>query len=318
MCFLLLLFECIGVSQRISPGTMSNHWFYVGGSGPGNYTTIQEALDSAQDGDTVFVYDNNSPYIESLTINTSIHLIGEQKETTVIMWGYQWAIEVYADQVLITGFTIHCLYHGYGIFLYGNETTLKNNIFENSTTIPNIFIYSRDNLISYNKFSGGGFSLTNAFHNNISFNTISGCDTAIALWDLNAENTFYMNNITRNTVGVVLTMSSKNSFLCNNFINNSIHARFARGIPLELSIKIQLIFDPYNSNAHQLGLHYRVFGFNQWDRNYWDEVRSSPYPIFGRRGIPGLFTIYNKYFFPTMINFDWHPAQKPYDIPGMT
>ena len=29
---------------------------YVGGSGPGNYTKIQDAVDDASDGDTVFVY----------------------------------------------------------------------------------------------------------------------------------------------------------------------------------------------------------------------------------------------------------------------
>ena len=29
---------------------------YVGGSGPGNYTKIQDAIDNTSDGDTVFVY----------------------------------------------------------------------------------------------------------------------------------------------------------------------------------------------------------------------------------------------------------------------
>ena len=31
---------------------------YVGGSGPGNYTKIQDALDNATEGDTVYVYSN--------------------------------------------------------------------------------------------------------------------------------------------------------------------------------------------------------------------------------------------------------------------
>mgnify|MGYP001636576991 CR=1 FL=1 len=29
---------------------------YVGGAGPGNYTTIQDAIDDASDGDTIVVY----------------------------------------------------------------------------------------------------------------------------------------------------------------------------------------------------------------------------------------------------------------------
>jgi hypothetical protein len=37
--------------------TSSGSWLYVGGSGPGNYTRIQDAVDNASDGDTVFVFD---------------------------------------------------------------------------------------------------------------------------------------------------------------------------------------------------------------------------------------------------------------------
>jgi len=50
---------------------------YVGGSVPNNYTTIQSAIDDAVDGDTVFVYDDSSPYREHLLIETSINLLGE-------------------------------------------------------------------------------------------------------------------------------------------------------------------------------------------------------------------------------------------------
>ena len=34
---------------------------YVGGSGPGNFSHIQDAIDAASPGDTVFVYDDSSP-----------------------------------------------------------------------------------------------------------------------------------------------------------------------------------------------------------------------------------------------------------------
>jgi parallel beta-helix repeat protein len=314
-CFLLFLFAGSVTSHGMSSLHLTDQWFYVGGSGLGNYSKIQEALDVAQDGDTVFVYDDNSPYTESLTINNSIHLIGEQKETTVIMWGHQFVIDVYADEVLVTGFTIYCFERSFGIFLYGNESTVRGNIFENGS--DGILINSKNNLISHNQFHDGGVSLITTFHNNISFNTISGCNPAIGLWGLNAENTFYMNNITGNVMGVILEMSSRNTFLCNNFIDNSKQARFARGIPIEILGKIKLIFSHFSSNTFQLGLFYRVLGLNQWDGNYWDGSELSPYPIFGRRGYPGLFTIDNTLFLPTMINFDWHPVQEPYDISGI-
>ena len=52
---------------------------YVGGSGPGNYSTIQGAVDDAFNGDTVFVYGESSPYNESVTVAKSITIHGFPK-----------------------------------------------------------------------------------------------------------------------------------------------------------------------------------------------------------------------------------------------
>ncbi|MCU0851031.1 MAG: right-handed parallel beta-helix repeat-containing protein [Candidatus Thermoplasmatota archaeon] len=50
----------------------------VGGSGEGNYSNIQDAIADAQDGDTIYVYDDSSPYFEHLVIDKSIILRGEE------------------------------------------------------------------------------------------------------------------------------------------------------------------------------------------------------------------------------------------------
>ena len=71
------------VNEKFQSTTRGN-WLYVGGSGPGNYTRIQDAIDNACDGDTVFVYDDSSPYYEKIFIDKSIHVLGENKNTTVI------------------------------------------------------------------------------------------------------------------------------------------------------------------------------------------------------------------------------------------
>ena len=60
----------------------SSDTLYVGGSGPGNYSTIQLAIDDANDGDTVFVY--NGTYHENIFIYKSINLIGENRYNTTI------------------------------------------------------------------------------------------------------------------------------------------------------------------------------------------------------------------------------------------
>ncbi len=50
------------VREQSSITTSNGKTLYVGGSGPGNYTKIQDAIDNASDGDTVFVY--NGTYHE--------------------------------------------------------------------------------------------------------------------------------------------------------------------------------------------------------------------------------------------------------------
>ena len=87
---ILLLGVNIGSSfardiQPMSLVGFDGNTLYVGGSGPNNYTTIQSAIDDAVDGDTVFVYDDSSPYYENVIINQSIDLIGEKRNTTSII-----------------------------------------------------------------------------------------------------------------------------------------------------------------------------------------------------------------------------------------
>ena len=55
---------------------------YVGGNGLNNYSKIQDAIDNASDGDTVFVY--SGIYYELIDINKSIYLIGERFDPPVI------------------------------------------------------------------------------------------------------------------------------------------------------------------------------------------------------------------------------------------
>src|SRR5690606_8797867 len=89
VCMLVIVMTFVSVSGTIvsekNSYLLSNgNILYVGGSGPGNYSTIQEAIEASVDDDMVFVFDDSSPYNENLVITTSITLIGENKNTTII------------------------------------------------------------------------------------------------------------------------------------------------------------------------------------------------------------------------------------------
>ena len=77
---------------------------YVGGGGPGNYTTIQAAIDDAGPGDTVFVY--SGTYVENVVIGKSISLMGESRDTTIIdAGGVGSPVYITSSYVNISGFT---------------------------------------------------------------------------------------------------------------------------------------------------------------------------------------------------------------------
>ena len=133
---------------------------YVGGNGPNNYTSIQEAIDDANDGDTVFVYSNT--YQESLVINTTIALLGESKETTIIDGNDSYCvIELNAEDVLIDGFTITTnlqSYYATAIEINGNNSIITNNIITDLGRGVDIY-RSTNNRIGSNIFENSGIIL---------------------------------------------------------------------------------------------------------------------------------------------------------------
>lgn len=83
--FFLFSFNLVNLCMTTSIScfqSSKNTTYYVGGSGSGNYSTIQAAVDNANDGDTVFVY--AGVYNESITFNKSLSLIGEHRTDTII------------------------------------------------------------------------------------------------------------------------------------------------------------------------------------------------------------------------------------------
>lgn len=178
---MLLIFTVLPVSanilvDKINNSTMIGNTLYVGGSGPNNYTKIQDAIDNASDGDTVFVY--NGTYhlnytITIIIINISIRLIGENKFNTILYGG---SIEINASKVEIRDFTFQ---NSIAIMTmpFFEEVTISNNIFkieEFTSGVGGIGIFSNYSNISDNSFFNCSPWITSSNHNSVYNNTVNG------------------------------------------------------------------------------------------------------------------------------------------------
>jgi len=174
---LLPLTQAIVNEKTNHPITIGNILF-VGGSGPGNYSLIQDAIDDADDYDTVFVFNDSSPYEECLEINKRISLIGEDKEGTIIIGDcLEKLITIRAREVLISGFTIKTSdtkrYPYYGIYIQREGTIITGNIISNIET--GISVHSYNNKITDNEFINSGIYATSTYYENtISNNYVNG------------------------------------------------------------------------------------------------------------------------------------------------
>ena len=198
---------------------------YVGGSGPGNFTKIQTAINHTIDGDTVFVYSGN--YHENIIVNKSINIIGEDNRTTSIYGGGKKSVvNLTKDFVKINGFSIS--YSGQekedaAILLTSNYSQLSNNIiFDNYIGIllknsSNNFLL---NNIVKNNYYGIIIDLSSK-NNSINDNTISNNKDGIDIGS-NCNNTRILNNnISYNEYdGIWITSSHNNTIIDNVFINN--------------------------------------------------------------------------------------------------
>lgn len=100
---------------------------------PDDYQTIQEAIDDANAGDTVWV--KSGSYHQNVTIDKQLSLIGENSETTII-YGFRnfnvlapdTTIQINADGVLVSDFTLtNC---SVGIRANGDGIQLVSNVID--------------------------------------------------------------------------------------------------------------------------------------------------------------------------------------------
>jgi len=177
---------------------------YVGGSGPNNYTTIQDAIDNASEKDIVFVYKDSSPYYENLIVNKSIYLIGEDSDTTVIDGNnISSVVNISADEVIISGFKIQ---NGDSKISYSAGIIISSN---NNKIVGNIICYNED-----------GIDIRNSEFNIIIFNTIKLNDID-GIFLSGSNNYIIENEIYSNEHFGIFLLDSNNNIILHNIIDRN-------------------------------------------------------------------------------------------------
>jgi len=326
--------------EKPSPTSRGN-WLYVGGSGPGNYTRIQDAINASTDGDTVFVYDDDAPYHEQLTINKTISLIGESMLTTVIDGNKTLAviIIVFANGVQIRNLTIRNATSA-DVVVCGDDVTIMQTSISGANMGIDIKVFwlpyvqrerisLLENHISHtyfgimtsyycnnSTFQGNtiednqyGVVLYSSFHNTILLNTIRNNSKEGILDAYGADNSIMQNTFEDNLQGLEINCSYADHVERNTFLGNAKHANFAK-LPYW---ECDHLFEARHFKVSYILANYHAFGSTTWDANYWNASLTHPYLIRG-------WSLYQSRFPHLRVprfEVDRHPAQKPYDIPGV-
>ena len=198
----LILVSVFSIAVCVIPENASATTRYVGGGGPGNYTTLYDALIDANPGDTIYVY--NGTYYERITLSIPLTLIGEDRNTTVIHGSESKTIvHVVSDSVNITGFSItksgtglgnsgilldnvqHCnisnnriMYTRYGVYLsYSNNNIVTDNYFSLNYRYAIHMSYSAENVITNNEIVDDGIYIYGDALNHWTTHTIDTSNT---------------------------------------------------------------------------------------------------------------------------------------------
>ncbi len=302
------------------PSTVSSdgNTLYVGGSGPGNYTMIHDAIDNASDGDTVFVY--NGTYIENVVVDKSINLIGEDRDITIINRNkFNDVVNIIADGVTISCFTIQNSGVDFpSINISSNSAVINKNIIT-SLEGHGIKISGANNiLISNNTFIKNyhqGIDIENSndvrvLHNDIYSTVGSGIITYKVNNLVILENNFFTSSF---LLGWDISISSTECLIMRNtfnYINGGIYLLDCKNCVITEN---NFMVEKYWINLVYIFPNNLIKNKNKFNNNYWFRPRALPKLIIGKFVPSLLLWLFLDLYIP-IFQFDWNPAKEPYDI----
>jgi len=285
---------------------------------PDDYPTIQQAVDAASLGDTIFV--RAGTYHENVFIGKTVMLVGEDRNTTVIDGNgdYRRPVYINAENVLVTRFTIRnsrfeFTYAGIGLYS-ASSCNISGNII--TANFDGIFAtYSFNNTISNNIFDGNnwnGVHIRDGCTNNVIIsNTIQNNRNGMSL-EFTTNNYVLENYIAYHEWDGIDIMGSRE----NTVIGNTIKYCFTGLYTGSKDDNMNVIYhNSFMYNTYQVTCYSYP---NTWDNgypsggNYWSNYGGSDFksgPYQNETGEDGLGD--TKYGMGEG-NVDNYPLMKPY------
>ena len=202
---------------------------FVGGSGTGNYSRIQDALDNVTSGGTVYVFPGL--YHEHLIITTPVHLIGDNKDITIIDGDNENHVVILeAGNSTLSGFTIIHSENKFpfaGIYVVSNHNTISDNILIDNFYGMQLGYTASYNLIVNNTvYHNGrcGIYFNHASYNSLIGNVVSDHPVnGFGLYEFSNNNSIMNNIFSENRyAGVNIRESDDTKVIRNTFIQNQV------------------------------------------------------------------------------------------------
>ena len=252
---------------------------YVGLELNSDFSNIQDAIDNASDGDSIYVYDGD--YFESIFINKTITIIAQSNNKTIITLDEKdnqtkSIITINSDNCIIDGIKINNSTNKnlIGILITSSNNTILNNTISNFDKA--IFIDSdynnnyANNTIKFNSLLNNYYGIYMEYtnENNISNNYIS-LTKEYGLYLLTAHDNLISNNSVINNInyGIRIKGSRNNLVIHNDISENQRGLLFCCGARSNIVYKNNFINNTIYNAEDKLG--------NIWDNgnigNYWDD-----------------------------------------------
>ena len=230
----LIFFISISLSQVGVVKSQESNIIYVGGNSD-NYSSIQLAIDNANQGDTIYI--NSGIYNENIVINKELLLIGANSFNTIVD-GFEndVVITILSDNVEISNLTIrnskinltNTSFFYSGVLIDSNFNTIKGcQITDNQYAV--VMVNSSENqIINCDIYeNAGGLYLYNSLNNEIFNNRLNhNYLMPSIIIDKNGWNHISKCNISYNDdIGLIIRESNDNVINENIFLNNPIGIR---------------------------------------------------------------------------------------------